>query len=436
MTMKWCVGWTLLFLRVLRFFPHNALSMAASKAGSPKDSPQWYGDSLQLTTVPLAPSVRSVRTPELQKTNPIHTIKRVTSQRWTEAAAGRFRLCARRERNAWPDKSCKGCVTLRPVIQKSTNLNLHNPQPLKMPEAGLTNAEASDVLKTLRFGIQGTSLAGARSASEILYEENCKLAIFTFSKDLDDLLGGGIAVGEITELCGCPGIGKTQACIQLCVSVQMPKVFGGYEGSAVYIDTEGSFMAERAREMARATVGHLFSISRFLPKQPSGSDPLAQFTEEAILDRFHLFRCHEITELLAVVESLPTYVKAHGVKLVVIDSIAFHFRQDFKDMALRTAILAKMTSQLLNLAKSEQLAVVSVNQVTVKPDLASGVARLVPALGESYAHGCTTRVILRWERDVRMAYLYKSPRLPRGKARFTVTNGGLRDVRGKKRQAE
>ena len=42
----------------------------------------------------------------------------------------------------------------------------------------------------------------------------------------------------------------------------------------------------------------------------------------------------------------------------------------------------------------------------------------------------------RWERDVRMAYLYKSPRLPRGKARFTVTNGGLRDVRGKKRQAE
>jgi RAD51-like protein 2 len=164
-----------------------------------------------------------------------------------------------------------------------------------MPEAGLTNAEASDVLKTLRFGIQGTSLAGARSASEILYEENCKLAIFTFSKDLDDLLGGGIAVGEITELCGCPGIGKTQACIQLCVSVQMPKAFGGYEGSAVYIDTEGSFMAERAREMARATVGHLFSISRFLPKQPSGSDPLAQFTEEAILDRFHLFRCHEIT---------------------------------------------------------------------------------------------------------------------------------------------
>mmetsp|Transcript_9563 Transcript_9563/g.43549 ORF Transcript_9563/g.43549 Transcript_9563/m.43549 type:complete len:387 (+) Transcript_9563:63-1223(+) len=386
MTMKWCVGWTLLFLRVLRFFPHNALSMAASKAGSPKDSPQWYGDSLQLTTVPLAPSVRS----KLQQA---------------------------------------GFVSVRDVKGTRGPINLAR-------EAGLTNAEASDVLKTLRFGIQGTSLAGARSASEILYEENCKLAIFTFSKDLDDLLGGGIAVGEITELCGCPGIGKTQACIQLCVSVQMPKAFGGYEGSAVYIDTEGSFMAERAREMARATVGHLFSISRFLPKQPSGSDPLAQFTEEAILDRFHLFRCHEITELLAVVESLPTYVKAHGVKLVVIDSIAFHFRQDFKDMALRTAILAKMTSQLLNLAKSEQLAVVSVNQVTVKPDLASGVARLVPALGESYAHGCTTRVILRWERDVRMAYLYKSPRLPRGKARFTVTNGGLRDVRGKKRQAE
>ena len=212
-------------------------------------------------------------------------------------------------------------------------------------------------------------MAGAKSASEILYEESRRLAVFTFSKDLDDLLGGGVAVGEITELCGCPGIGKTQACMQLCVSVQMPGAFGGYEGSAVYIDTEGSFMAERAREVAQATVSHLVSISQYLPKHLRGSGALSQFTVNGILDRVHLFRCHEITELLAVVESLPMYVRAHGVKLVVIDSMAFHFRQDFKDMALRTAILAKMTTQLLNLAKSEHLAVVSVNQITVKPDL-------------------------------------------------------------------
>ena len=143
-------------------------------------------------------------------------------------------------------------------------------------------------------------------------------------------------------------------------------------------------------------------------------------------------------ELLAVLETLPAYCKAHGARLVVVDSVAFHFRQDFRDMALRTAILAKMTNRLMALATDQSLAVVTVNQVTVKPaaETGGGGARLVPALGESYAHACATRVILSWEDDTRVAYLYKSPRLPQGRARYTVTQGGVRDVRGTKRPNE
>ena len=290
-------------------------------------------------------------------------------------------------------------------------------------------------MKFLRFGTDGTALAGARSASEILYAEKKKLALVTFCKDLDDLLGGGIAVGEVTELCGCPGIGKTQTCIQLCASVQIPLIFGGADGSAVYIDTEGSFMAERVHEVAKATVRHLDLISRTYLDVRRDQDPIPCFTVETVLNRIHLFRCHETTELLAALDMLPSYVETHRVKLVVIDSIAFHFRQDFKDMALRTTILAKMTNRMMNLATSKQVAVVTVNQVTVKPDHLSGGARMLPALGESYAHACTTRVILSWEKNMRTAYLYKSPRLPPGRAKYAVTNGGLRDVRNQKRQA-
>ena len=168
------------------------------------------------------------------------------------------------------------------------------------------------------------------------------------------------------------------------------------------------------------------------------ADAMASFTAERVLDRIHLFRCHEVTELLAVLETLPAYCKAHGARLVVVDSVAFHFRQDFRDMALRTAILAKMTNRLMALATDQALAVVTVNQVTVKPgaETGGGGARLVPALGESYAHACATRVILSWEEDTRVAYLYKSPRLPQGRARYTVTQGGVRDVRGTKRPNE
>ena len=294
------------------------------------------------------------------------------------------------------------------------------------------------MMKVVRFGVDGTALAGAKSASELLREENEKLPIYTFCQELDDLLGGGVAVGEITELCGCPGIGKTQMGIQLCASVQIPAPFGGYEGTAVYIDTEGSFMAERAQDIAEATVSHLHAIARASPEEPAMAESLGSLTTARILDRIHLFRCHEVTELLAVLEMLPQYAATHGVRLVVIDSVAFHFRQDFRDMALRTTILAKMTNRLMALANAAGLAVVTVNQVTVKPDPGGGGgggARLVPALGESYAHACTTRVILSWEEDVRTAYLYKSPRLPQGRARYTITEGGVRDVRGIKRPA-
>ena len=74
-------------------------------------------------------------------------------------------------------------------------------------------------------------------------------------------------------------------------------------------------------------------------------ESIGSFTVERVLERIHLFRCHEVTELLAVLEMLPQYAEQHGVRLVVIDSVAFHFRQDFRDMALRTTILAKMTNR-------------------------------------------------------------------------------------------
>lgn len=34
--------------------------------------------------------------------------------------------------------------------------------------------------------------------------------LITLIKDLDDHLGGGLPLGMLTELCGAPGVGKTQ----------------------------------------------------------------------------------------------------------------------------------------------------------------------------------------------------------------------------------
>lgn len=45
------------------------------------------------------------------------------------------------------------------------------------------------------------------------------------------------------------------------------------------------------------------------------------------------------------------------VKVVIIDSITFHFRQDFEDMALRTRLLSGMALKLMKLAQKFNLAV-------------------------------------------------------------------------------
>ena len=52
------------------------------------------------------------------------------------------------------------------------------------------------------------------------------------------------------------------------------------------------------------------------------------FTRDAVLQGIHYFRACDVSEQIAVIETLEEYIRAHpAIKLVVIDSIAFHFRQ-------------------------------------------------------------------------------------------------------------
>ena len=100
-----------------------------------------------------------------------------------------------------------------------------------------------------------------------------------------------------------------------------------------------------------------------------------------------------------------------NIKLVVIDSIAFHMRQEFGDKGnMRTRILLETAQCLQTLACKFNIAVVVINQVTTKfvsshtaYNPANGYQtsrtspKTVPALGETWAHCPTTRVMLSWD---------------------------------------
>lgn len=46
---------------------------------------------------------------------------------------------------------------------------------------------------------------------------------------LDQFLGGGLPLEGITDLAGCSSAGKTQLALQLCLTVQFPRQYGGLE---------------------------------------------------------------------------------------------------------------------------------------------------------------------------------------------------------------
>ncbi|NXE52149.1 RA51C protein, partial [Casuarius casuarius] len=301
-------------------------------------------------------------------------------------------------------------------------------------EIGISKEEALEALQVVRQECHSdaTRTAGAPGTSrkctalELLEQEQAQGFIITFCSALDNVLGGGVQLTKITEICGAPGVGKTQLCMQLAVDVQIPECFGGLAGEAVFIDTEGSFMVDRVVDIAAACVQHCQLIAE-AHQEEDHLKALETFSLESILSHIYYFRCRDYIELLAEIYLLPDFLSEHSkVRLVVIDGIAFPFRHDFEDLSLRTRLLNGLAQQLIIIANDHKAAVVLTNQMTTRTGQSQST--LVPALGESWGHAATVRLIFHWDNNQRLATLYKSPSQKESTIPYHITPHGFRDV--------
>ena len=255
-------------------------------------------------------------------------------------------------------------------------------------------------------------------------------------------MGGGVQFGEITEFYGVPGVGKTQFGTQLACTVQIPSLFGGPQKQAIYIDTEGSFMPERAEDIAKALVKHIqtFSTSKSNPPKFDASQ-LAQtldgFSCESILSNIIVFRVFDYIELCATIKYLFDFLQNPllNIGLVVIDSIAFPFRGEQPVFALKQKLLQNISLELTQLASKYEFAIVIMNQVTAKIDFSSAgqKSQLIPALGDNWSHACSTRVMLTYANEQRCAKLVKSSFLKEASAEFEISQIGIRKVSNKRK---
>ena len=155
---------------------------------------------------------------------------------------------------------------------------------------------------------------------------------------LDELLGGGIRGGMITDIYGPSGSGKTQLLLQICVNSLI------HGGIILYQDTTGSFRPERLIEFLKA----------------KEMDP-------KLLDKVIVGRITNTAEQLKYVDKIS---EIENLNLVVIDNItdlfSFEYSKESNSLTKHIAFMEYM-HKLADAAVKRQIPVVVTN-ITRKSD--------------------------------------------------------------------
>lgn len=156
-------------------------------------------------------------------------------------------------------------------------------------------------------------------------------AISTGSKALDNVLGGGIRSGMITDIYGESGSGKSQLCFTLCANCAKDS------SNVLFVDTTGTFRAERIMEISGSKLN---------------------------LEKISYIRAFTTTEqsnaTKKIIEVRP--------RLVVIDSLTSLFSSEYSGPERHRAVM-KYMHELAALAINLRSAVVVTNMIRNAPPI-------------------------------------------------------------------
>jgi len=239
-----------------------------------------------------------------------------------------------------------------------------------------------------------------------------KRVVFTSgSKSVDEMLGGGIFSGEITEFVGDFASGKTEFLLTITVEA----LGANKDITAIFIDTENTFTRERVEEIARER----------------------GYSPDDILKRIIYIPVMDSDFLSEIIDRLHLTIETRNVKLILIDSIMAILRADYigrEVLWYRQQLLNKMLRRLLNLAKVYKIAVVISNQVVTNPQAQftyDPIQQKVPTGGTILGHNANTRLYLRRAQgNKRIVRLFDSSWRPEAECVIQITSKGITDAEG------
>nr|XP_009797927.1 PREDICTED: DNA repair protein RAD51 homolog 2 isoform X5 [Nicotiana sylvestris]XP_016468985.1 PREDICTED: DNA repair protein RAD51 homolog 2-like isoform X5 [Nicotiana tabacum] len=170
----------------------------------------------------------------------------------------------------------------------------------------------------------------------------------TCLKGLDNALCGGIPFGVVTELVGPAGIGKTQFCLKLSLLASLPSSYGGLDGSVIYIDTESKFSSRRMIEIGYNSFPEAFH---------------AEGMAQEMAGRILVLRPTSLSEFTDSLQKIRVSLFQHGVKLLIIDSMAALLAGEGVQGPQRQHSLGWHISFIKSVAEFSRIPIVVTNQV-------------------------------------------------------------------------
>lgn len=222
--------------------------------------------------------------------------------------------------------------------------------------------------------------------------------------NLNYILDGGIHCGQLIEISGEAGVGKSNLCAEIGVLVMSPTEVKGFGGDVLLIHSEGEGKLK-------------LCIKRF--KALAGSTN----QEELLSNKLHVMSCSNEFQLAEIANRLPDIMDSKPtVKLIIVDSMTCAFissdaAPDFEFYARRSLRLTKIVKTLADVAWNRRVAVLITNHVSYDPKC--GHNR--PALGKYWSHMCQTKIYLERRGYRRFAYVVKGAVKEPSPVEFTIS---------------
>jgi len=230
---------------------------------------------------------------------------------------------------------------------------------------------------------------------KILFEMDENKKILTDSP-IDNLMGGGIEKGCLTQFYGPPGSGKTNIALQLLVRCAQ----NGHK--AIFVDTEGGLSIERVKQIS--------------------NNEFNSFAKNIII-----FEPTNFKEQMDVVKKIENLLdsKKEIVELIILDSAVALYRLKEGDSTQTNRELGQQMALLSRIARKHNVAVVITNQIYSVFD-GDGIIEPVGGTILKYWSKIVVELARSTALDERSATLKRHRSRPAGlRARFRIVDQGI-----------